>query len=93
MAPSSSSELFSMAPTSSPSMTTSSTSMATSSPSMATSSPSTSERFSQEPSDSSEPDDSDLDNDSSQRSVSSGSRGIPSMIGIFIVIVSLVFVG
>ena len=58
-----------------------------------TSSPSTSERFSPGPSDSSEPDDSDLDNDSSQSSVSSGSRGIPSVIGIFIVIVSLVFVG
>ena len=49
----------------------------------------------------SEPDDLDLDNDSepdsdndsSQSSVSSGSRGIPSVIGIFVVIVSLVFMG
>ena len=60
-----------------------------------TSSPFTPERFSPGPTDSSEPDDSELDNDSSERtdSVSSGSCVIPSVIGIFLVIVSLVFVG
>ena len=50
---------------------------------------------SSERTDSSEPDDSELDNDSSERtdSVSSGSRVIPSVIGVFLVVVSLVFVG
>ena len=103
MAPTSSpstSELFSMAPTSSSStsellMAPTSSSSTSELFSMApTSSSSTSELFSQGL-DSSEPDDSDLDNDSFQLtdSVSSGSRGIPSVIGIFLVIVSLVFVG
>ena len=90
-------------PTSSPTLAP--TMVPTSSSSIApTSSPFTSERFSSGPSDSSEPDDSDLDNDSSEpddsdlnndssQTVSSGSRGIPSVIGIFIVIVSFVFVG